>query len=72
MKILKRIKWLITQAPTAITEADKTAKKIPCHYCGEVADCIHWHGSNGMRVICHTCFITAMDKVMIKEELEKR
>ena len=67
MKLLKRIKWLITKAPTMIEEADKA----PCHYCGELASSVHWHGAQGERVICHSCFITAMDKVMQKKGTEK-
>ena len=62
MKIFSNIKWMLFNAPTAIT---CSTEKMYCDYCGE-SDGGITHYTNAELKICQHCLKKALDCALLK------
>lgn len=61
MKWLRNIWWLLTEAPTSLTDASD--KVLVCDYCGETDGGITFHHTGDFK-ICQRCMKKAFDRVL--------
>ena len=59
MKFIKNIKWLLTQAPTSITQS---VDDISCDYCGAINNLTNYQNSGC--VICQNCKKKVFDSIL--------